>query len=98
MGQPARRRETPKRWPLSRHWGMCAGARSAARPKQEGGGGGERAQGVRGRERDPSAWRPGTPATPPRAGRRPARRPRPRRAPGRALSLFPFLGGRRGAA
>lgn len=98
MGLRARRRETLKRWPLSRHRGMCAGARSAARLKQEGGGGSERARGVRGRERDPGAWRPGTPATPPRARRRPARRPRPRRAPGRALILLPFLGGRRAAA
>lgn len=33
----ARRREMPKRGPLSRHRGECAGARSAARPKREGG-------------------------------------------------------------
>lgn len=98
MGPPARRREAPKRWPLGRHRGLCAGARWAARPKREGGGGGESAKGGRERERDPGAWRPGTRAPAPRAGWPPARQQRPRRAPGRALRPFPFLGGRWGAA
>lgn len=85
MTPPARRRERPKRWQLSRHPGLCAGARSAARPKREGGGAGETALRVRGRQRDPGARRPG----PQPRLHAPGGRPRSAPAPG-ARRAAPF--------
>lgn len=105
MGPPARRRGTSKRWPLGRHPGVCAGARSAACPKREGGRQRESERAARARVRprrlappDPCpasvrwAAARALPPTPERAGPRPSPSPLPWRAARSGLRGGAFCG------